>query len=112
MESKAVRDLYERYGYAVHRRCLRLLGSSAEADDALQAVFVRVMRWGGLKQSEAPLPWLYRIADRVCFDQLKLRRRQASPEESLRQLEQRAEQSSAVARRTCRRSQCSTTWTR
>lgn len=94
MESKAVQELYERYGYAVHRRCLRLLGSRAEADDALQAVFVRVMRWGGLQQSEAPLPWLYRIADRVCFDQLKLRRRQASPEESARRLEQRAEQPS------------------
>lgn len=90
MDTDEVSALYEKYGYAVHRRCLRLLGSTAEADDALHAVFLRVMRYGDTRRGEAPLPWLYRIADRHCFDVLRKRKREASPEESTRHLDRRA----------------------
>lgn len=43
MDSEQMQEMYERYGYAVYRRCLRLLGDSAMADDALQEVFLRVL---------------------------------------------------------------------
>ena len=76
MDRDAVSALYAQYGFAVHRRCLRLLGSEAEADDALQAVFMRVMRYGETRRGEAPLPWLYRIADRHCFDVMNKRKRE------------------------------------
>jgi RNA polymerase sigma factor (sigma-70 family) len=84
MERDAVSALYAQYGYAVHRRCLRLLGSEAEADDALQAVFMRVMRYGDTLRGEAPLPWLYRIADRHCFDVLKKKKREVPEEVAVR----------------------------
>lgn len=81
MDRDAVSALYAQYGFAVHRRCLRLLGSAAEADDAQQAVFMRVMRYGDTLRNEAPLPWLYRIADRVCFDRLRKRKREVVQED-------------------------------
>jgi RNA polymerase sigma factor (sigma-70 family) len=84
----SVHGLYERYGYAVHQRCLRLLGSESDADDALQEVFVRVMKYGDGFRGESELGWLYRIADRHCLDVLARRKRLASPEESERHLRQ------------------------
>lgn len=81
MDRADIAELYERYGYAVHRRCWRLLGSEAEADDALQEVFVRVMRYGDGFAGEAPLPWLCRIADRHCFDRLRGRKRREQPDD-------------------------------
>ncbi len=65
---------YRQYGYAVHARCLRLLGSRADADDALHEVFVRVQRALPKAEPEMPLRWLYRIADNHCLDVLKRRR--------------------------------------
>lgn len=91
MDTEAVSDLYVQYGFAVHRRCLRLLGSRAAADDALQAVFMRVMRYGHTMRGDAPLPWLYRIADRHCLDVLRKTKREAGPQESQRHLERRAD---------------------
>lgn len=67
--------LYERYGYAVFRRCLRLLGDEASAADVLQETFVRVLRYGARARVESPLPWLHRIADRACLDRIARERR-------------------------------------
>ena len=70
---------YALYGMAVHRRCLRLLGSQVEADDALQEIFLRA---SGSKlpveSLEAPLAWLYRITDNHCLDLLERRRRSSA----------------------------------
>lgn len=78
-----IEQLYAEYGYAVHRRCQRILVSSAEADDAVQEVFIRVMRYGTPRGSGVILAWLYRIAERVCFDQLMKKRREGtSPEDT------------------------------
>ncbi len=63
------------YGYAVHRRCARMLGNPSDADDALQNVFVRVMRYGHTFDGRDPLGWLYRIADRHCIDVIRKGRR-------------------------------------
>jgi RNA polymerase sigma-70 factor, ECF subfamily len=73
-----VADLYRRYGYFVLRRCQLVLRDQATAQDALQEVFVKVLRSEvRLSELERPLGWLYRIADNVCFD--LLRRRKAAP---------------------------------
>lgn len=76
MNDAELARLYEQHGFAVHRRCLRLLGSASEADDALQEVFLRVMRYGreGPKE-QSTLAWLYRIADHHCFDVLAKKKR-------------------------------------
>jgi RNA polymerase sigma factor (sigma-70 family) len=63
-----VGQLYERFGSSVYRRCLRILGDAALAQDALQDVFVRVLRYGDGFNGTSILGWLHRVADRTCLD--------------------------------------------
>ena len=57
---------------------------------------MRVMKYGHtLKRGDAPLPWLYRISDRYCFDILGKRRRLASTEERDRVFEARVDEAHA-----------------
>lgn len=74
LSREKLQEYYALYGFAVHRRCERLLGCSSEADDALQDVFIRAHRYGETCRGETPLPWLYRIADHHCFEVLRKRR--------------------------------------
>lgn len=75
-----VGDAYRRYGHLVLRRCQRILRDDAAADDALQEVFLRLWRWGdAFRQAESKVSWLYRVADRCCFDHMH--RRRTRPEE-------------------------------
>lgn len=68
-------ELYRRYGYALHRRCRVLLRDDAAADDVLQEVFVKLMRAGaGVRDAEAPLRFLQKVADNACFDWMRKRR--------------------------------------
>jgi RNA polymerase sigma factor (sigma-70 family) len=81
MDGAALEQWYALYGYAVHRRCVRLLQSEAEADDALHEVFLRAWRYAHTLRDGQPLPWLYRIADRHCMDLLSRRARHVSTDE-------------------------------
>ncbi len=70
MTPDEVASLYERFGYAVLRRCRRLTRDEAAAEDLLQDVFVRVLRYGDGFNGTSALAWLHRIADRACLDRL------------------------------------------
>lgn len=76
LENDALAELYRHYGYLVHRRCLAIVQDGADADDALQEVFLRVGRYGETERGGSTLAWLYAIAFRVCCDQLERRRRE------------------------------------
>lgn len=76
LEGHELAALYERYAYLVHRRCLALLGSRSDADDALQETFLRVRRYPPASLPDSPLAWLYTIAQNCCFDLLKRRGRE------------------------------------
>jgi len=82
MTDAEVREAYQRYGSLVLRRCQRILRDRSSAEDALQEVFVRLWRYGdAFREAESKVLWLYRVADRCCFD--RLARRNAHPEVSL-----------------------------
>jgi RNA polymerase sigma-70 factor (ECF subfamily) len=72
----------EEHRSALIGHCYRMLGSAAEADDAVQETMLRA--WRSLDRFEARASlrtWLYRIATRVCLDALRDRSRRARPME-------------------------------
>lgn len=81
MNDQQLTALYQQYGYFVHRRCTALLGSSTDAEDALQEVFLRVRKYGRPEATGSDLGWLYAIATRVCFD-LKAKKRDIATDPS------------------------------
>lgn len=68
--------LIHRYGEEVYRRCRRLLGTDADADDVSQTVFLQAFEaiQRGC-QVENPGAWLRGIARHRCLDKLVGRRR-------------------------------------
>jgi RNA polymerase sigma-70 factor (ECF subfamily) len=92
MDDARLAELYERYGFLVHRRCLQLVRRPEDAEDALQETFLRVKRYGPPKDGGATLAWLYTVAARCCFDLMDKRGREPVAEESqLAALEERGE---------------------
>ncbi len=53
----------------VYRRCLRLLGDRALAEDATQEVFVKLVRnMERLQDRATVLPWVYQVATHHCLN--------------------------------------------
>ncbi len=72
----------EEHRAALVGHCYRMLGSAAEADDAVQETMLRAWRNLDRFQERASLrTWLYRIATNVCLDALSERSRRARPME-------------------------------
>lgn len=80
-----IEALYRRYGPMVLRRCRRLLGDEDEAVDAMQDVFVQLIRYRERLDDRAPSSLLYRMATNVCLNRIRSRgrRRETQDEELL-----------------------------
>ena len=60
--------------------CYRMLGSGADAQDAVQETMIRAWRSSGTFEGRSSLrTWLYRIATNVCVDMARSRSRRARP---------------------------------
>jgi len=75
MTQDELADAYRRFGPLVARRCRAIVRDDALAEDAVQNAFLRVWRYeASFAAAESKLGWLYRVADRCCFDLLARRR--------------------------------------
>ena len=67
-----VEEHFRRYGPLVYRRALFLLGSAADAEDAVQEVFARMLvNRDGFRGEASPSTWLYRITTNHCLNVLR-----------------------------------------
>ena len=72
----------EQYRRELSGYCYRMLGSSFEADDAVQETMGRAWRaLDGFEGRSALRSWVYRIATNVCLDMLRGSQRRARPME-------------------------------
>jgi RNA polymerase sigma factor (sigma-70 family) len=78
---RAFEALCDRYYRPLLAFCRHILGSSADAEDAVQQTFLAA--YGDLMRSEKPIalrPWLYTIARHRCVSALRARRERPSDE--------------------------------
>ena len=60
----------------MHAHCYRMLGSTHDADDAVQEAMVRA--WRGMSSIRTPAAtrsWMYTVTTRVCLDAIEQRGR-------------------------------------
>jgi RNA polymerase sigma-70 factor (ECF subfamily) len=64
----------------LHAHCYRMLGSTHDADDALQEALLRAWRGlPGFQGRSSVGTWLYTVATRTCLDLVESRRKRALP---------------------------------
>jgi RNA polymerase sigma factor (sigma-70 family) len=79
-----VEALYQRYGPMVLRRCRQLLRDEERAVEAMQDVFVEVLRRQDRMDVAAPSSFLYRTATNVCLNHIRSKkRRPEDPDQDL-----------------------------
>lgn len=84
-EALDVAALYHRYGDLVLGRCRTLLRNEADAQDALQEVFLKLHRYRDSFRGEAaPSTFLFRITTTTCLNRMRTRRRH--PEDPVEEL--------------------------
>jgi RNA polymerase sigma-70 factor (ECF subfamily) len=74
MDERELTQIYRQYRQQVFARCRRILRDDSAAEDATQTVFMKLWRYGeSFRVADWRLGWLYRVAERCCFDELRRR---------------------------------------
>jgi RNA polymerase sigma-70 factor (ECF subfamily) len=77
--------LYRRYGDLVLGRCRTLLRNEADAQDAVQEVFLKLHRYrDSFRGESSPSTFLFRIATTTCLNRIRTRKRR--PEDPVEEL--------------------------
>src|SRR4051812_44916125 len=75
-----IEEQLEQHRRALTGYCYRMIGSGAEAEDAVQETMVRAWRSADkLHERGALKAWLFKIASNVCLDMLQSAQRRATP---------------------------------
>lgn len=84
----ALKALYDRTSAKLYGICLRVLGNEADAQDALQDVFVTVWRKAAVfdRSRASPITWLAVIARNKAIDRLRRRRAPADRLDAIAEL--------------------------
>ncbi|MBD3239201.1 MAG: sigma-70 family RNA polymerase sigma factor [Chitinivibrionales bacterium] len=85
-----VEKMYRTYGPMVLRRCRQLLGSEDRACDAMQEVFVRLIRSREKVTDEYPSSLLYRMATNVSLNMIRSEKRRGEVSDGAEVLERLA----------------------
>jgi len=81
-DGEALGPLFDRHHTSIYTLCTRLSGDDQTANDLVQEVFLRVLRFKESFRGESSFrTWLYRIAHNACIDEQ--RRMRSSREEPL-----------------------------
>ncbi len=67
-DTDAFASAIEDHRAELHRHCVRLVRSAADAEDAMQDALLRAWRSRRGMASDCPRAWLYRIATNACLD--------------------------------------------
>jgi RNA polymerase sigma-70 factor, ECF subfamily len=79
-EQGAAGELFDRYGVAIHRVLLRIVGDDAEGSDLLHDTFLRALdHIGELRNPRALKSWLNRIAVFTAQEWIRARKRMGHP---------------------------------
>ncbi|MFO0728379.1 MAG: RNA polymerase sigma factor [Myxococcota bacterium] len=71
-DAKAFEELLNRHKKGVYNFCLKMLGERSQAEDAMQEVFLRIVRSAKDWERQAKFTtWLYTIARNHCIDALR-----------------------------------------
>jgi RNA polymerase sigma-70 factor (ECF subfamily) len=75
LDAATIERLYRSHGHQVLRRARLLLGSEADAQEALQEVFASLLRSPqSLRRSSSVVAWIYGATTHYCLNQLRNRR--------------------------------------
>jgi len=91
---------YRKYGAMVFRRCMQMLGNEAAAQDAVQDVFLALVKAAHRIKDDAMSSLLYRMATNTCLNILKRSKKTINKDETFfSQIETRDDFSETFAAR-------------
>lgn len=77
----ALATLFERHHARLYRFCLRITGNRQTAEDLVQDVFMRMLKYRATFRDDVVFgPWMFRIARNACTDHLRRTARHGSPD--------------------------------